>query len=134
MPRRRKAPERRSFTPPPVAQETAWIESDGFDRARFEELRRDSPTLRAVEERGAVLLPRFASLLRDLFAGLYKMNVIRRAAADVAPSARIHESLLGGLLSEPALGHLRERTELDLQRAALGACLLGERAIELLQS
>ena len=131
---KRKPPARRAFTPPPLARETAWIETDGFDRARFEELRHASEPLRRVEERGAVLLPRFASLLRDLFAGLYKMNVVRRSVADVAPSARIHENLLAGLLSEPALGHLRERTELDVDRAALGACLLGDRAIELLQS
>lgn len=111
-----------------------WIESDSYDRARFAELRRGSPSMAALEERGRVFLPHFAALLEDLFAALFKYNVIHRSEAAVAPSARVNRFMLDGLLARSAYEPLRVATQLDEARAGLAAVLLGERALELLKS
>ncbi len=126
------------WTPPPasvpaIPAETAWVETDSYDRARFAELRRDSASLRALEEKGSVFLPAFAALVQDLFAALYKLNVLYLPESSLAPSARVNRLVLDGLLASAPYQHLRERTQLDEARAGLAAVLLGERALELLR-
>ena len=136
MPRRRKtrfakAPLARPPAPP---REACWIETDSYDRARFAGLRSDAESLRELEEEGSIFLPAFGALLQDLFAALYKYNVIFRPEAEVAPRARVNRALLDGLLASAPLEHLRERTRLDEGRAGLGALLLGEKALETLRA
>ncbi|MBI2964056.1 MAG: VWA domain-containing protein [Deltaproteobacteria bacterium] len=80
------------------------------------------------------MLPQFAALLQDLFAALYKYNVLPLPESSVAPSARVNRVLLDGLLASTPYEHLKARTQLDEIRAGLGAVLLGERALELLRS
>ena len=87
-----------------------------------------------MEERGGVLLPHFSALLQDLFAALFKYNVLHRPEATIAPSARVNRVLLDGLLTTAAYEHLKTRTQLDEARAGLATVLLGERALELLRS
>ena len=113
---------------------TSWIETDSFDRARYEELRDESASLRSVEEKGAVLLPHFSGLLQDVFAALFKKNVLPLPEARVAPSARVNRMLLDGLLASAPYETLRAATELDVPRAGLATVLLGERVLELLRS
>jgi uncharacterized protein with von Willebrand factor type A (vWA) domain len=110
------------------------VETDGYDRARWEELRRDAPSLSELEGAGRVFLPRFDALLADLFAALFKMNVLFRPPERIAPSARVNRLLLEGLLGSAPYESLRERTRLDAGRAGLAACLLGEKALEALRS
>jgi uncharacterized protein with von Willebrand factor type A (vWA) domain len=134
--RRRKAAvsPSRAIPPRPIPSGTDWIETDSYDRSRFAELRRDSPSLRALEERGSVFLPRFDALLRDLFAALFKYNVIHLPEPSIAPSARVNRLLLDGLLTSASYAHLKTRTQLDPARAGLATVLLGERALDLLRS
>src|SRR5262249_39833612 len=120
--------------PPPIPSGTGWIETDSYDRARYEELRRDSRSLRALEEQGNVLLPHFGAVLRDLFAALLKYHLLFLATSAIAPSARINRVLLDGLLASAPYEHLKIRTQLDEARAGLATVLLGERALELLKS
>jgi uncharacterized protein with von Willebrand factor type A (vWA) domain len=89
--------------------------------------------LRTLGEQGVVFLPHFSSLLQDLFASLFKYNVIRVAEASIAPSARLHRVLLDGLLASDAYEHLKARTQLDEARAGLATVLLAERALELVR-
>jgi uncharacterized protein with von Willebrand factor type A (vWA) domain len=90
--------------------------------------------LHELEERGNVLLPHFGSLLRDIFAALFKYNVLFLAPAAIAPSARVNRVLLDGLLASAPYEHLKTRTQLDEARAGLATVLLGERALELLKA
>ena len=46
---------------------------------------RDSGSLRALMEQGSVLLPQFASVTQDLFAALFKYNVLFLATPAIAP-------------------------------------------------
>jgi len=111
-----------------------WIESDAYDRATFERLKLDSPSLQALQDSGSKLLPHFAAFLQDLFALLFKMNIVVHTEEAVVPSAGFYRPLLDQLRSTPVLDVLRQQTVLDETRAGLATLLLGERLLELLKS
>ncbi|MFQ5667210.1 MAG: hypothetical protein ACE5I7_12355 [Candidatus Binatia bacterium] len=111
-----------------------WIECDSYDRSTFERLKRDSPSLQALAASGSKLLPHFNAFLLDLFALLFKMNIVTYAQEEVRPSAAFFHRLLDLLRSTPATELLRRQTLLDETRAGLAALLLGERLLALLKS
>ncbi len=49
--RAKKTPTKRVFQPLP--KNTFWIDNDAYDRRVWEHLRRESPSLRELEESGA---------------------------------------------------------------------------------
>jgi uncharacterized protein with von Willebrand factor type A (vWA) domain len=120
--------------PPPIPERTCWIESDAYDRAAYAKLREDSPSLREIEESGSALVPRFDSLLQDLFCALFKHNVVFFTADAVLPSATLNRVLLAGLHQGDLAQLLREATVLDEGRAGLATVLLGEGALALLKA
>src|SRR5262249_27045272 len=123
--------------PPPrrIAElRTNWIESDSYDRATLARLKRDSPSMQALEESGGKLLPHFDGFLLDLFALLFKMNIVRHPEEEVVPSAGFYRLLLDQLQATPAIELLRQQTVLDETRAGLGTLLLGDRLLSLLKS
>jgi uncharacterized protein with von Willebrand factor type A (vWA) domain len=138
----RKRPPARAALPsasaPPlrgiITLQQHWIESDAYDRATFEKLKLDSPSLQALQESGSKLLPHFDAFLLDLFALLFKMNIVVYPDADVVPSAAFYRLLLDQLRSTPVLEVLRQQTVLEETRAGLATLLLGERLLELLKS
>ncbi len=111
-----------------------WIESDSYDRSTFTALQRDSPSLQALEESGSKLLPHFDAFLLDLFALLFKMNIVLYPEDDVVPSAGFYRLLLDQLQATPAIEILRQHTVLEETRAGLATLLLGERLLGLLKS
>lgn len=136
MPRRLPAKKKSQFIlppPPPIPQNTCWIESDSYDRAVYRKLRDDSPSLRSLEDSGGALVPRFDALLQDLFCALFKSNVIFFGEEAVLPSAALNRMLLMAL-QQKDLDFLRKATELDEGMAGLATVLLGEGALRLLKS
>ena len=118
-----------------VARElTHWIENDAYDRAAFARLTAESPALQALSASGAKLLPHFDGFLLDLYALLYKMNVVFFAQAEVTPAAGFYRFLLDELRGAPALDALRQQTALDEGVAGLATLLLGEALLDLLKS
>ena len=113
---------------------THWVETDRYDRARLAELRKNIPAFGELDKSGSVLFPHFGSLLDDLFASLYKENVLFLPEAEIAPSAGRNRTLLRGLLASTPWNHLSERTRLDETRAGLGTLLLAEKALEALRA
>jgi uncharacterized protein with von Willebrand factor type A (vWA) domain len=111
-----------------------WVESDTYDRSVFTRLKADAPSLRALEESGGKLLPHFDAFLLDLFAILFKMNIVFHPEEDVVPSAAFYRLLIGQLCAAPALEVVRHQTILDETRAGLATLLLGERLLRLLKS
>jgi uncharacterized protein with von Willebrand factor type A (vWA) domain len=107
---------------------------DGYDRAAFRGLKADSPSLQELERSGSKLLPHFAELLLDLFALLFKLNIVVRPADDVVPSAALYGALIDHLRVAPALEMLRRQTVLDENRAGLATLFLGDRLLDLLKS
>jgi uncharacterized protein with von Willebrand factor type A (vWA) domain len=120
--------------PPPIPQNTAWVESDSYDRTVYERLRDDSPSLRNLEESGSALVPRFDALLRDVFCSLFKYNVIFFKDEAVLPSAALNRVLLTALHQGELAQLLREATILDESKAGLATVLLGEGALKLLKA
>ncbi len=110
------------------------IETDSYDRRIFERLRQESPSLLELLERGSKLLPHFDEFLLDLFAILFKLNVVFNPPETVAPSAAVYRLLLDHLWRAPAIASLRRQTTLEEARAALALLLLGDRLLELLRS
>ncbi len=110
-----------------------WVESDGFDRNTFAALVDDTPSLRALMERGGSLVPHFGELVEDLFCVLYKLEPQWRSPADVAPAAAFNREVLAGLRDHPLLDSVRAESQLDEVKAGLGALLLGEHVLTLLR-
>jgi len=112
----------------------SWVETDSYDRAAFRSLKSDSPSLQELERSGGRLLPHFEGFLFDLFALLFKMNVVMRPAEAVAPSATLYRILIDHVRANDAFDTLRRQTVLDEMRAGLATLLLGDRLLDLLKS
>src|SRR5262249_497301 len=110
-----------------------WIESDAFDRSTFAALVAETPSLAALLERGAALVPHARELLEDLFCLLYKLEPRWRSAEEVAGAAALNRELLAGLRDHPLLESVRGESQLDEVKAGLGALLLGEHIFGLLR-
>jgi len=109
------------------------FESDAYDRAAIVRLRRASQSWRALDADGARLVPHFATLIEDLFCGLFKYNVVVLPAERVAASAAFNRRVLAGVSGGPAWEILRLHTLLDETRAGLGAVLVGEAVLRALR-
>jgi len=109
------------------------VESDSYDRATIVRLRRASRAWQALDADGARLVPHFAALVEDLFAALFKMNVLTLPPEQTAPSAAFNRRVLSGVMSGPAYELLRLNTVLDEARAGLGAVLIGEAVLRALR-
>ena len=110
-----------------------WIESDAFDRSTFAALVAETPSLAALLERGAALVPHARELVEDLFCLLYKLEPRWRSDQDVAGAAVLNRELLAGLRDHPLLESVRSESQLDDVKAGLGALLLGEHIFGLLR-
>ena len=119
---------------PLQARRTHWLESDAYDRAAFERLKRDTPSLQALETSGSKLLPHFDGFLLDLFALLFKLNTVVYPPEQVLPSAGFYRVILDHMLDTAGVDRLRQHTVLDELRAGLAALLLGERLLDVLKS
>jgi uncharacterized protein with von Willebrand factor type A (vWA) domain len=120
----------------PVADRpyTHWIESDTYDFNAFAGLKADSPSFQALEASGSKLLPHFDGFLLDLFALLFKMNIVVHPAEAVATSAGFYKLVLDRVLETPVLDDIRCQTVLDEPAAGLAALLLGGALLDLLKS
>jgi len=119
---------------PLAGRRTHWIECDTYDRTALERLTRDSPSLQALEDSGGKLLPHFDGFLLDLFALLFKLNIVVFDVDGVVPSAAFYRLLLDQLRATPFTEQLRQQTVLDETRAGLATLLLGDRLLALLKS
>jgi uncharacterized protein with von Willebrand factor type A (vWA) domain len=134
MPPKRKkiVPKKRSTEPLP--QNSCWIESDSYDRQACLRLRSDSPSLRALEQAGEILLPHFPSLLQDIFCLFFKYNIIFLKDETVLSSALLNRILLNSLRQGKLYAILRELTLLDEAKSGLCTLLLGEGLLSLLKA
>lgn len=110
------------------------VRHDGFDRERFGEILDSTPQLDEARERLARLLPHPDALLMDLFAAVYKLNVVFEREADVRASALLNRRIVKGLFDDPRLGPLRQRTELDLVASRQALVVLALRVLGALRT
>ena len=89
---------------------THWIESDAYDRSALARLMADSPSFQALEASGARLLPHFEGFVLDLFALLFKLNVVVYPEETVSPSAAFYKLIIDELRAlTPISRTLRQR-------------------------
>src|SRR5262249_30225478 len=94
MPPKRKKSAAKPRVLQRLPQNACWIDNDAYDRRIFDTLRRDAPSLRAIEEAGATFLPHFDCLLQDIFCALFKNNVVVRPEREMPRSARFNRIFL----------------------------------------
>jgi len=129
----KKAKPRRAYVPA-IAAGASWLESDGYDQRAWSDLGLASTPIRELIAGGEKLIPHFGALLRDLFLGLFKYNLVWLAPDAVRRSAILNRTILDQLIPSPAFAILKTRTLLEEDKAMIAALVLGEQTLELIRS
>jgi uncharacterized protein with von Willebrand factor type A (vWA) domain len=119
---------------PVVAGETAWIESDSYDRRAWRDLSASAKGIVEMVLSGENLIPHFASLLQDIFLALFKYNIVWLKPDAVRRSAALNRAILESLVPSAAFEALKSRALLEEEKAAIAAIVLGEQVIEMMRS
>jgi uncharacterized protein with von Willebrand factor type A (vWA) domain len=130
MPRRTKKIKPRKLYVPVVPPEAAWLTSDRYDRRTWAEIVAGAPSIKELLDAGEEAIPHFDALMQDLFVGLYKMNVAWNPQDAVRRAAAFNRTVLAEMIPSPAFQALRQRTELEEDKAAIAAIVLGQQALE----
>jgi uncharacterized protein with von Willebrand factor type A (vWA) domain len=134
MARKRKTVKPRQLYIPAVPDNASWLESDSYDRRAWAELGLTAPTIGALVESGERLVPDFGALLRDLFLGLFKYNLVWLKPEAVRRSAVLNRTILEQLMPSAGFEMLKSRTLLEEDKAVIAALVLGEQVLELVRS
>jgi len=134
MARKRKTVKPRQLYIPAVPNDASWLESDSYDRRAWAELGLTAPTIGALVESGERLVPDFGALLRDLFLGLFKYNLVWLKPEAVRRSAVLNRTILEQLMPSAGFEMLKSRTLLEEDKAVIAALVLGEQVLELVRS
>ncbi|MGC1341593.1 MAG: VWA domain-containing protein [Candidatus Binataceae bacterium] len=134
MAKARKTARPRKIFVPTVPQGATWIESDSYDRRAWSEILSGTPAFKDLTEAGGALVPHFDALLADFFLALFKFNLVWRNAGAVRRAAALNRTILDEILPSPAFEALKNRTQLEEDKAAIAAIVLGERALEMIRS
>jgi uncharacterized protein with von Willebrand factor type A (vWA) domain len=102
----------------------AVVERDSYDARAFSGLLSTPGELRAVRDEGARLMPGFEALLGDLYAALYKFNVVIAPEAALPASALLHRAIVERVLGAPAYREIRRESVLDEELSGAGAAAL----------
>jgi uncharacterized protein with von Willebrand factor type A (vWA) domain len=102
---------------------------DGLDREAAAGLRAREPTLAAWVERAGRLLPHADALFEDLFAALYKLNVVLLPAHELSVAALLNRRLVEAVTTSRALEALRQRTCLDVAETGAALAILCEQLL-----
>src|SRR5580704_4238830 len=134
MARKSKAVKPRRLYIPQVPDAISWLESDGYDRRAWNEIRDSAPSLATLANSGGELIPHFDALLQDLFFSLFKYNLIFQKPDTVRRSAILNRTILEQLIPSPTFEALKSRTLLEEDKAAIAAIVLGEQVLEMVRS
>ena len=134
MARKTKAVKPRRLYIPQVPDAISWLESDGYDRSAWNDIRSTAPSLATLAESGGELVPHFDALLQDLFFSLFKYNLIFQKPDEVRRSAILNRTILDQLIPSPTFEALKSRTLLEEDKAAIAAIVLGEQVLEMVRS
>lgn len=94
------------------------LNTDAFDRRRFERLFEMSEKMQELERKGRNMFPSFRPLMGDLWAGLFKMKPeIRNEVPDML---YMNKQLMKRVMSDENFQEFREFTRLDDLASALG--------------
>lgn len=106
-------------------KETSVLNTDAFDKRRFEQIFGMSERLQSIEELAKVeSLPMFKGLLGDMWAGLFKLSP--ELKKDVPEHLEANHSIMNKIMSEESFQGIREKSKLDDMFSAIGAVRFGE--------
>ncbi|MGH7865696.1 MAG: vWA domain-containing protein [Candidatus Binataceae bacterium] len=134
MPRHTRTLKPRAPYVPAVPTGSAWIESDSYDRRIWNEVTTASPSIGELVASGTTLAPHFDAMLQDLFLALFKLNVVWLKPDDVRRAALLNRLVLEQLIPTPAFAALKQRTQLEEDKAAIAAIVVGEQVREMFRS
>lgn len=101
------------------------LNTDSFDKRRFNEIFGMSKQLQELNEAGVQHLPTFPDLLGDMWASLYKMRPEIKEEVDTELSA--NKQLMQNIMADDSFKGFREFTRLDDLSSALGTAKFGEK-------
>lgn len=101
------------------------LNTDSFDKRRFNEIFGMSKQLQGLNEAGVQHLPTFPDLLGDMWASLYKMRPEIKEEVDTELSA--NKQLMQNIMADDSFKGFREFTRLDDLSSALGTAKFGEK-------
>src|SRR5690625_1655292 len=100
-------------------KETSVLNTDAFDKRRFEQIFGMSERLQSIEELAKVeSLPMFKGLLGDMWAGLFKLSP--ELKKDVPEHLEANHSIMNKIMSEESFQGIREKSKLDDMFSAIG--------------
>ena len=105
--------------------ETCLNNMDAFDRDKYQGVIEFSPILRKMQAKGKEVFPSFASLQRDLWAGLYKYDPDLKKYTP--PELRMNHEILKYVYAMPEFQGLREITRFDNLASAVGLLSVEEK-------
>jgi uncharacterized protein with von Willebrand factor type A (vWA) domain len=108
------------------------LNTDSFDRRRYQEIRKMSQKLGEIERMGSSLLPSFSSLMGDIWAGLYKMDP--RLKDEVERGLEANRVIMERILNEDSFQSKRELTRLDDLMSAIGTIKFSKAVYKWLQT
>ena len=108
------------------------VELDGYDLDVFARILRTEKSLQAHLERLSRLLPHPEALLADLFATLFKLNVMVRPQQELSPAVLINRRLVEAVLGREGIKTLRARTQLNEAETRDALVLLTDRVLRAL--
>lgn len=100
------------------------LNTDAFDKRRFQEIFDMSQGLQKVRGEGA--LPMFESLLADIWASLFKMKP-EIMAEDADSVLKVNKSLMERIMADEYYANTRRFTRLDDLSSAIGTVKFGEK-------
>ncbi|WP_411347033.1 vWA domain-containing protein [Paenibacillus sp. WLX2291] len=100
------------------------LNTDQYDRRRFDELLNVSEKLITVKEQGEKHIPLFSHLMGDMWAGLFKMQP--RLLEEVPSDLSVNQQLMQHIMEDRDYTDLREFTRLDDFASALGTTKYSE--------
>lgn len=101
------------------------LNTDAFDKRRFNEIFNMSKQLQKLNETGEQRLPTFPDLLGDIWASLYKMRPEIKEEVDTDLSA--NKQLMETIMNDDSFQNFREFTCLDDLSSAIGTVKFGEK-------
>lgn len=102
------------------------IRADRFDRRVYREMYDEAPTLQAISRQGMESLPRFETLVQDIFSGLYKMAPELIAEEAIRPDYRLNRGLIEKAQQTQEWQQLRVDTVLDAGAAVIGTMMTAQ--------
>ena len=102
------------------------VVSDALDQEKFRKYLETSSKLRALEEKGAEVLPTFEGLMFDLDASFLYPTPVMRPAGTILPSHRLNAAIVRQLQELPEYKEIHPTTEMDDLLSAMAVIEVGE--------